>query len=440
MPSNSFVNPYTFIGLGNNSSRRFISDGQQYGKLTGVLHCTLEPLTPLFIPNTTSEHAFPEKELLHIKVWNQSNTKNQFNDDDLDDAKENDKSLEDRTSVRSYDFYSYDDLKGGQAAVDPNKVPRPIIPGASIRGAIRSAYETLTDSCMSTTDVEMTLHRRSPMAYDRDRRSNNMGVGIVDNGILMKGKKALIPTDAEWHSEAGFKQLPRNSLHPWSKIKVAFSGKFGHYDDNVVSHVYLPTDANVPNNTFEAYFIPGEQFGTSKKKHFDTIINDIQTDSKIILSDDDILLYEILAKQLNGYKDWVNAKPMPVYYEKVGSNYYISPACISQEVFARSLKTILGESVPCNDSKNLCEACSLFGMVETDTRDKNSDANHAVASRVSFRDAVPAIACDDWSNWYNEPSTIAILGGPHITATEFYMENIIGSDIYNYDYKVSHDT
>ena len=59
----------------------------------------------------------------------------------------------------------------------------------------------------------------------------------------------------------------------------------------------------------------------------------------------------------------------------------------------------------------------------------------AIASRVSFRDAIPAANTTGWREWYDDIRTLAILGGPNVTATEFYMVDVPGSDFYNYDYR-----
>jgi len=128
--SDMFVNPYTFIGLGESKSR---SSGN--GKYTGVLSCTMMTLTPLIIPNAANEHAFSKREQRVVDRWNKKNSSS---------------ALREESGIKSYDFYSYDNPEGDRE----NKKSSPVIPGSSIRGMIRSAYEALTDSCLSTIDLE----------------------------------------------------------------------------------------------------------------------------------------------------------------------------------------------------------------------------------------------------------------------------------------------
>lgn len=48
----TFVNPYNFIPLGKGRSSVKEESGKKY---TGVINYTLKTVTPLFIPNTSSE-------------------------------------------------------------------------------------------------------------------------------------------------------------------------------------------------------------------------------------------------------------------------------------------------------------------------------------------------------------------------------------------------
>ena len=106
----SFINPYIFVNLP--PTRSFAKQNSD-DKYTGKIECSMYPRTHLFIPNVTSENCNEEH--------------------------------------KSYDFYSYEDLKGKLSSGDFE----PVIPGSSIRGEVRSLYEALTNSCLSAIDEDL---------------------------------------------------------------------------------------------------------------------------------------------------------------------------------------------------------------------------------------------------------------------------------------------
>ena len=428
--SEKFVNPYTFIGLGN--AKSMDTQSVEDKRLTGVLNCTLTTKTPLFIPNTSNKNVF------HHKVGTGED-------------------------IRSYDFYSYDNLEGWEGDRENTPPSRPIIPGSSIRGMVRSAYEALTNSCLSTINEDTLLSKRSTAAYDRDGNKNpDRGVGIVEkNGekwVLKKGDKALMVTNAlgyineENYSEEDKKYpiIKRSDLTNWQKIHVSFSGKKhgGPHKYNVVS------SANEDGDTIAAYFIPGEPFGDptdadyNRIKRFDTVIYNIRKGKGTELTPLAIERIKKLSKMFEKKKNesgqyigWGEANPMPVYYENVGGVYYISPACISQEVFNRKINDIISGYEPCQTKDKVCKACALFGMVGTDKENDDGEVvkGGALASRLSFRDATPLPDVVP-NSWYEKVDTFAILGQPRPSATEFYMEDPGKQyDYYNYDYTIKHE-
>jgi CRISPR-associated protein (TIGR03986 family) len=389
MSISTFVNPYTFIPLGDECVR-----GEHIpGDYSGVLHCSLKTLSPLIIPNAGNDHAFSDGE------------------------------------HKSYDFFSYEEPYGVRTDI----YARPIIPGSSLRGAIRCAYEALTDSCLSTVDEEMPLHRRNSEAYKK--------YGVIENGILYEAEKVLIHTDAVWHSpwatapcyaKSGTATTPK--LKTGVELRITRSeATFPTSDNGFDTGSKWVTSINAPGDVEKGYYLAGEQFGTGEKKHFDAVMVKSGREVYHLTPDDKkrlLALWQLYQenKAKPYYADWINAEPMPVYYEAVGKNYYFSPACISQEVFHRRLGDMLGNFKPCSGIKTLCEACSLFGTV--------TGENGAMASRVAFRDAAPADNSDA-QTWYDEPKTLPILGTPHITSTEFYQTDPDPkADYFNADYKV----
>ena len=364
-----FINPYNFVSIDHAVTRGAVS----YGPLSGTIACELETLTPLFIPNTTKGNAFS-------------------------------------TNVaHSYDFFSYEDLT---KRTDYRQNPaRPVIPGSSLRGAIRSAYEAVVNGCMSSCDNENTLYRRTPVPrknygiIEKDRETGER--------VLYKATKSKLPVQDRGTHQTG--ETLRGGIYLRGE-NFSFgatpkkSDAIMHYERDAkgdpIEIARFTENSREWQNLMEVWRLYQRKEGT---------IRGVNQNN-----------------QHRGYKGYLLADPLPVYYTKLdnGDFYYFSPAAITKEVFSRTLKDLLqaqGGHNPCTDGGNLCPACALFGMT--------GDASRA--SRLMFRDAVP-IAPEDamWSPWYDTVRILPILSMPKVSATEFYMEDVPGAAYYNYDYVV----
>lgn len=118
-----FVNPYNFIGFPKEKAKAYTDEDVH----TGVIEYSITTKTPLFIPNSSSETAFCES----------------------DEVAEH----------KSYDFFSYTELDGKKRYEKEYHIP--VIPGSEMRGVVRNAYETLTDSCMGLLNEEEYPIKRS---------------------------------------------------------------------------------------------------------------------------------------------------------------------------------------------------------------------------------------------------------------------------------------
>lgn len=109
----SFVNPYNFVDIDFSKNAtddiNKIKDTRPEERLTGKIHCIITAKTPIAVPDTEKEQ--PEN------------------------------------AHKRYDFMAYPD-------------GRYFIPASSIRGTIRSVFETATDSCFSTTKDNTMLDER----------------------------------------------------------------------------------------------------------------------------------------------------------------------------------------------------------------------------------------------------------------------------------------
>ena len=131
----TFVNPYNFIPLANDKNLKREPIEKSDGLLSGKIKYTIKTVTPLFIPNTSNDRYFDIK---------------------ADHEKENE-------YHKSYDFFSYTDLSEHSASEGIKYTP--VIPGSEMRGAVRSLYEALTDSCFSAMDSDAVPSKRTPQRY-----------------------------------------------------------------------------------------------------------------------------------------------------------------------------------------------------------------------------------------------------------------------------------
>jgi CRISPR/Cas system CSM-associated protein Csm3 (group 7 of RAMP superfamily) len=307
----------------------------------------------------------------------------------------------------SYDFFSYEDLSGVN---DNHKhFARPIIPGSSIRGVVRSAFEAVTNSCMSSCDDENTLYRRTPVP----RKFYGIIEKDADTGerVLYQASKWKWPVAARNNHKTGEilnggvylrgEDFPRKKNDAIMKYELDASG-------NKVEITRFSEDSREWSNFVEIWRLYQQRVGKIKGVN--------QSDKH------------------HGYPEYLNAYQIPVYYTKLDNRnfYYLSPAAITKEVFSRTLKELLerqGGHNPCT-GKNLCPACRLFGMIGEDS----------VASRLMFHDGTPVETKGngDWHEWYDTVRVLPILSSPKVSATEFYMEDVDGAAYFNYDYFVNY--
>ncbi|GHV37290.1 hypothetical protein FACS1894187_13640 [Synergistales bacterium] len=370
-----FINPYNFVSIDDSVQRDTVS----YGTLSGVISCELETLTPLFIPNTSKDNTFGD------------------------------------TYSHSYDFFSYEDLtKRGDYKDNP---ARPIIPGSSIRGCLRSAFEAALNGCMSSCDDENTLYRRTPVPRKFYGIIEKLGSERVlyeasksqsgdDNWPI--GKRGSHKTGEDLFGDGGV--YLRGEDFPFGKTAKKYDAIMRYELDangDKIEVARFSEDSREWANFVEVWRLYQNKQGEIKG------VNQTGTHS--------------------GYKGYLNSEPLPVYYtqlENVGF-YYLAPAAITKEVFSRTLAELLerqGGHNPCADGKNLCAACALFGMVGDESR----------ASRLFFKDAAPAEDADNWRDFYDSVRVLPILSSPKVSATEFYMEDVPGSAYFNYDYSVNY--
>ncbi len=393
--STFFVNPYNFVSLDTKCYKIIdYRKKKKEGNLTGWIDCSIKTLTPVFIPNTSSVR---------------ENEKGEQYSDVFGAKTENGK------PVNSYDFFSYANLKDEK---NPHE-PKPVIPGSEIRGMIRSAFEAVTNSCLSAIDDERKLYKRvtSPAKPGRLVLENNRWkiIGckkyrLPQKWIKRENEKIFINNVEYKEGETVFVKINYNNFKIIKIDKKGFRKGFlhiGEYNENKkYESVFIPTGKTVPIDS-------------------DAVKNLI--DNLKLYQDKTVNLHYKEGKH-KGYKHIGNAEKLKpedlngalIYFVRHGEKYYLSPAAIGREIFYNKLIDIIGSFKPCKKLDELCQACALFGL---------AGKEDAAASRVRFMDAL-----SETYEFYR-PKTLKELSSPKLSATEFYLKKTYqGPDLWNYDY------
>ena len=395
----TFINPYNFVGVNwERTAREEVSKGD----LTGVLHCELRAKTPLAIPE-------------FIK-------------------KENDHS-----------YYGF--MRDAEGKI--------MIPGSSIRGPIRSVYETVTESCFSTNKEEQIITKRAAM-----RESGQAGVLKRDddgNWKLYEAKRYLIViNDSRYKSFNrpefdSAKRYTRKELYEIGEGTIVYFDAIGLYSSQkdgrttpvgkVIKDIstansgqphkgYLcigevpPLDDNgrpQTNKHFESVFeLTGKELSDSISKNMISRIEyllEMYNDTSVNrnATDDKKAIYRGVSKSIeNGI--------IPIWYRPRGKNFVFSIAAIGRISFETYLDDLLGAKKKCTDRKSACEACRLFGMA----------SEEGIGGRIRITDA--KLSSDVEPKFISEV-LLKELGSPKISYIPFYAEKNNHERLDSYDDK-----
>ena len=357
--ANSFINPYTFVSV-KASSTCSKASGETQGDMldvkedeivTGKLTCRLYLKTPLIIPD-------PDKS---------------FHDPDQKKAKH-----------LHYPFMKVD----GKC----------IIPGSSIRGPVRSIYETVTNSCFST----MQEHQRITA---RTKKPFAPGVLFIKNGEM------------KLYTATRYRVSMDNNLQKWGYGKhLDFTGGSETVENrnhqkitvhNVDKITGIHSEEKTNPKDFDGYLFIGEKISGKKYESIFVIDNRANT---VGTSDEIKKAYEDMKHAVDVYQnDSVNRnlhdshwgyrhinfedfekgqiEGLPIWFKKDGATIYLSPACIGRFTYRRTMEELLPENKPCDGSGPVCKACSLFGMVRKSKDGSTEDGYSGLGSHLRFGDA-----------------------------------------------------
>lgn len=422
---NLFVNPYTFIPTQRDTriSRADVESGDPQKLHTGVLRCRLFVRTPIGIPDA--------------ELGKEKNVK---------DHKE-------------YPFFSY--MEDGERIL--------VIPGSSLRGAIRSVFEAATDSCFSTLRDDTGLSRRVG-----SREAYKPGILKWEKGgwHLYKADRYLLAVDPKWDGDRSdrnytkYGDLPAGTyvriLRKRDGLRIAKTqdgeelrfgdliefeveknsshDKNGHLlwrgiAKNIKKKSPGTSKTHEEGKLYGVVYI-GETF--AKRKHGESIFvvpeekkeevrgftqEQIQKAYKGL--EETLKIYRDPAinrsKGHSGYADFEHAKRengIPVWYDV--REQKLSLVSIGRTFFRKSLNELVGDRIPCTNRNNLCEACALFGMAK----------DESLGSRIRFSDA----RAEEGRRIEKETKTLKILGQPRYSYMPFYARSTLrGAFPQSYD-------
>ena len=419
-----FVNPYNFVPVQVPSSSERTPLEHDHGRFhedgyCGKIRCKMTGHSPMFIPDTRTKREDPgEKDHWH------------------------------------YDFFRIDGL--------------PAIPATSIKGMLRSVYETLTNSCFSQINDE------SEKINFREKASGGLEPGIVlalpdrDNkrdGIILKCECAWIdkyfpPRQAAYNIGTGMipvSNIPdglrdgqricfskrshmyqkRNQFPLEHAVDVGSGPTHGYlkitgkkadarkHNERVFFHERFDGIADLPAKSsglsrFKERFPEQDlySFGLDEKHTFDSIQRtQINTEKAMIFSEE-----RGLEKGTVYYHTGLQEGDLVYFKPAAGSRAEnVAYVNIPKSSFKKNVRDLLKayskHLLPCENIEALCPACKLFGAADL----KKGDMSVSLAGRVSITDARLASGEKFLKQENGENITLRILGSPHETAANFYL-------------------
>ena len=345
----SEIYPYNFISF--NSNKAIYKNEENNDVYTGKIIYEIETKTPLIIPDTTTNN------------------------------------------TNYYPFYKIDG--------------KPIIPGSELRGVVRSIYEIVTNSCLSSFNGDVDLQSRINI--------NNAKYYNIQSGLLIyKGNnywalyqaKALRREELNTKNKYEITQFISNTNRKkyWGKLnKIVDFSK----EDEAIKGLKSIIEKYIENNNENI----------NKKQNSNSKFNkkDLEKYNKIFSKNcDNDYWIPVYYYKLSNNKNYISKD-----YNTDKDNYYLSISEIGRYPTYNKLKDLSGikDFLPCNDINKICPACALFG----------SAIKESSAGRLSFLDAK---LIDDKNINYDKVKMTLL--GPKVM-NQFLYANNKNNKFYTYD-------
>ena len=341
---------------------------------------------------------------------------------------------------------------------------RPMIPGSSLRGMFRNAFEAITDSCVFTNDnyyfssrtgkpkeagllerVEGGWQLYDAVRYGEGCRHRKATYSEKNKGCFIPDKKGGKGKCCEYKDKCY--SITRPAYKPLltgyetgemvyiqvtgTKIADVMRTNPGGYQEG---YVLIVDDNRNMKSSGQSVFVKGTPIIDGKFTKGDVQIKAFEDNIKKYRKDDNTVLFA------DAYNDKFNAlkvgEIIPVWYEysDISKKYYFALSQMSRNVYTNKPKDIIEKEHTklshCENSDNLCPACALFGFISGKSEETNETEDFSAGSKVRFADAW----CDS-ENILSENETkklLPVLGSPRSSSLEFYLRH--DNNFYHADY------
>ena len=375
-PKHRFVNPYNFIPLAKECNRT--QPGEDEKLLTGYIDCELKTLTPTIIS-------------------------------DIAAGKEDEK-------VNGHMIYGKTVFLNG----------RPAIPASEVRGMIRSKFEVLTASCMSSAEPELEFFSRY-----KGKNMNKPAILDLKTGKMYEcdarlfAKKCRNRFEGPDGNNSEGRYVTGDIVHFYEAYTEEYNVR--KQRDETVYRAF----PDAKKSSLKGYVRVGGKFAKEMPVHvFVLKEKEIHADNEA----DFLKLYKEIKEKCregnNNERHVAESKNnmQPVWYEKIrytrpdgstGYYVYFSLTQNGQTKYRRKFKDLIPEDfLPCDKKGNLCEACRLFGTV-------NDKKNLAAHGKLRFEDAMLDNSCirQNPDEYYAQKNLLLLeeLATPRYENAGFYM-------------------
>jgi CRISPR-associated protein (TIGR03986 family) len=399
-----FVNPYNFVRylpaptldpakpLSLLAGRCPPPPHDRYVGLSGTIRCQLEVVTPLFVADS---------EDVRVTLYRDA-----------------------AGQLREHLHYRFFQIDGQE-----------MIPATSLRGAIRSLFEAITNSCFSVFEGERRLDYR-----DVDK-AKEMVPAIVtkipqtpeDVGEVALCKSARIPayhrdetknriTPENWScGEKGYTVVSGGRAPKVKEWVVKDRAIYANHPDGVTEGWVKITGQTIDGKVNEQFFFYDKDEGKAPKKPF----------TWRQMEDYNEILHDQLTDQTRQFKTQVQHNQLTsgdLVYVRLNDDKSavtdISPVKVPRLRFEDGLKEFIPEHLhPCKEYDALCPACRVFGWVKNahqpGARNWDLKERTAYAGRVRFSHAT--LVADKDAGCSDGEIPLAILSSPKPTTSLFYL-------------------
>lgn len=402
---NEFNNPYAFVrsvrpaeGREADFKQAFVSH-HRYSGLSGVITCRLKTLSPFFTPDTRTiveEKTGPEK------------------------------------GHKRMDYFSTSPSTFG--------VRTPAIPGSTLRGAIRSICEAVSNSTFSAVSLEK-LNRRSLPG-----EANQLCAGRViklpdgnDPGEIQLLKSVKLPftvlDEAGGWAKDGIEawaELGKNSITKLHQQKPeSDDAKHGYL--KLTGRDIIANDRGISLKHNERFFYQADEaaikFSMEEKRAYDDLIGEQRERARrqVDSQENAAVARTILARENHPLKVGylVYFQEETIRNDQTGESerwaFDLGYVSIPRRRYQRRVVDLLDPFFqPSSDSEQLCLASRLFGFVrDGQLHPQREQDKSSYAGRVYFSDA--EFAGEQVK--YASNVTLEILSSPKPTSCEFYLAN-----------------